>query len=369
MILLSTIINTFEDRFRAKYQYSILPEHESALAAMKICRQAHGPQMMAKCSDHDCGELRYVPHSCGHRICPHCQNHENWQWIENQLAKLLPVRYFLITFTLPSELRKLAHRHQEEIYSLMFACLQATLKTFTKNDKQLGGMAGFTTVLHTNSRRLDFHPHIHVVMPAASIDPETGLWREKKGDFVFYHKALARVFRAKLLEAIVDRGLPVPAKCPKEWVVNCIDVGKGDKALIYLGKYLYKGVIQEKDIINCDDKEVTFRYIDSETKKVETRTVSGEHFLYLLLQKVLPKGFRRTRSYGFLHPCSKRLIKLLQLVLRINPLKILLKRKPRPGIVCPLCGKPMEIIKTMIYRTPLQIYLKTAKTGSEAKVM
>ncbi len=369
MILLSTIINTFEDRFRAKYKHSIMPEHESALAAMKICRQAHGPQMMAKCSDHDCGELRYVPHSCGHRICPHCQNHENWQWIENQLNKLLPVRYFLITFTLPSELRKLAHRHKEEIYSLMFDCLQATLKTFTKNDKQLGGTAGFTAILHTHSRRLNFHPHIHVVMPAASIDPETGLWREKKGKFIFYHKALARVFRAKLLEAIVDRGLPVPTKCPKEWVVNCTDVDKGDKALIYLGKYLYKGVIQEKDISNCDGKNVTFRYIDSKTKKEKTRTVSGERFLYLLLQNVLPKGFRRTRSYGFLHSCSKRLIKLLQLVLRVNPLSILFKRKPRPGIVCHLCGKPMEIIKTMIYRRPVQFYHKNTITGTEGKAM
>jgi len=369
MILLSTIINIFEERFRAKYRHSIQPKHESALAAMKICRQAHGPQMMAKCSNHECGELRYVPHSCGHRICPHCQNHENWQWIENQLSKLLPVRYFLITFTLPSQLRKLALRNQKEIYSLMFDCLQETLKTFTKNDKQLGGMAGFTTVLHTHSRRLNFHPHIHVIMPAASIDSETGLWREKRRKFIFSHKALAKVFRSKLLEAIVDCGLPVPAKCPKEWVVDCTDVGKGDKALIYLGKYLYRGVVQEKDIINCDDREVTFRYIDSKTQKEETRTVSGEYFLYLLLQKVLPKGFRRTRSYGFLHPCSKRLIKFIQLILRINPLRILFKRKPRAGIVCPLCGNPMEIIETMIYRTPLQFYLKTAKTSRGGKSM
>lgn len=369
MILLSTIINNFEDRFRAKYKQSIQPEHESALAAMKICRQADGPQMMAQCSANDCGELRYVPHSCGHRSCPHCQNHENWQWIENQLDKLLPVCYFLITFTLPYELRKLAQRHQDEIYPMMFNCMQETLKSFTKNDAQLGGKAGFTAILHAHSRRLNFHPHIHVVMPAASIDSKTGLWRKKSGKFVFYHKSLAKVFRAKLLEAIVDCGMPVPAKCPKEWVVDCTDVGKGDKALIYLGKYLYKGVIQEKDILSCDDKNVTFSYIDSETKKKETRTVSGEYFLYLLMQHVLPKGFRRTRSYGFLHPCSKRLIKLLQLVLRVNPVKLLFKRKPRPRITCPLCGSPMEIIETMIYRTPFQFYRKNTITSSGGETM
>jgi len=368
MILLATIINKFEGIFRAKYKKT-LPEHEKALAAMKICRQAHGPQMMVQCSDHNCGELRYIPHSCGNRSCPHCQNHENWQWIENQLGNLLPACYFLITFTLPSELRNLAFRHQKEIYSLMFDCMQETLKSFTKNDKQLSGKAGFTTILHTHSRRLNFHPHIHVVMPAASVDSKTGLWKKKKAKFIFYHKSLAKVFRAKLLEAIVDRGLPVPAKCPKEWVVDCTDVGKGDKAFIYLGKYLYKGVIQEKDIISCDDKKVTFSYINSETKEKETRTVRGECFLYMLLQHVLPKGFRRTRSYGFLHPCSKRLIKFLQLILRVNPVKLLSKRKLRPGISCPLCGKPMEIIKTMLYRTPLQFYRKSTKTGSGAKTM
>ncbi len=352
MILLSTLINQFEKRFRNNYHHTVTPEHESALAAMKICRHYDGPQMLTKCTG-DCHETRYVPHSCGHRLCPHCQNHENWQWIENQLGKLLPARYFLITFTLPQQLRALTQRHQEEIYSLMFECVQKTLKSFTKNDKHLGGKAGFTAILHTHSRRLNFHPHIHVVMPAASITPETGLWRRKRAKYIFHHKSLAKVFRAKLLEGIYQKGLPVPAKCPKEWVVDCKDVGKGNKALIYLGKYLYKGVIQEKDIISCDNERVTFKYIDSNTGKVETRTTPGELFIYLLMQHALPKGFRRSRDYGFLHPCSKRIIKLLQIVLRINPMRLMYKRKVRPKICCRLCGQPMEIVKTMVYRPPL----------------
>lgn len=369
MILLSSIIKTFEDRFRTKYQQTILPKHESALAAIKTCRQADGPQMVAQCTNDECGELRYVPHSCGNRICPHCQNHESWQWIENQMGKLLPARYFLITFTLPAQLRKLACRHQREIFTLMFACMQQTLKTFTVNDKHLGGKAGFTAILHTNSRKLNFHPHIHVVMPAASIEQKTGLWRRKRGKYIFSHKALAKVFRAKLLEAIVGSGLSVPVNCPGKWVVDCKDVGRGDKALIYLGKYLYKGVIQEKDIIRCDDREVTFRYVDSTTQKTKTRTVSGEDFLHLLLQHVLPKGFRRARSYGFLHPCSKRVIKLLQLVLRINPVRLIFQRKPRAEICCRICGKPMEIIKTMVHRPLVAFCQPTTLPTSEAAVM
>jgi hypothetical protein len=101
MILLSSIINEFKDRFLDRYKNSVLPSHTRALQAMAQCRQESGPHMLAQCTDHNCGKQVYIPHSCGHRNCPHCQNHENWQWIENQLSKRLPTQYYLITFTLP----------------------------------------------------------------------------------------------------------------------------------------------------------------------------------------------------------------------------------------------------------------------------
>ncbi len=348
MILLSQIIEEFEDRFFDRYKASILPSHKKALRAMKRCRKEDGPHMLAQCSNDSCQKHTYIPHSCGHRNCPHCQNHEGQQWIENQLNKQLPAEYYLLTFTLPKQLRKLAWKHQKKIYSLMFLCVQELLKTFSQNDKKLQGMAGFTMVMHTNSRRLDFHPHIHVVMVGGSINKKTRLWRVKTGKYIFCHKALAKVFRAKLLKAIVDHNLQVPKKCPKKWMVGCKNVGNGDKALIYLGKYLYKGVIQEKDILKCDQGMVTFGYIHSTTKKYETRTVSGEYFLWLLMQHVMPKGFRRVRCYGFLHPCSKKLIKLLQLILQFNPVRMIRRLKQRAKITCTSCGAKMKIIRTMI---------------------
>jgi hypothetical protein len=348
MILLSSIIAEFEDRFFTAYQSHILPEHINALESMKLCRKEHGLHMLARCTDHHCGKITFIPHSCGHRNCPHCQNHENWQWIENQLSKRLPAPYYLITFTLPYQLRGLALNYQKEIYSLMFDCVQDVLKTFTQNDKKLQGTPGFTTVLHTHSRSLDFHPHIHVVIPGASINKKTGLWRVKSPGYLFNHKALAKVFRAKFLEKIVNNHLQVPKDCPKKWVVDCKDVGNGDKALVYLGKYLYKGVIQEKDILKVEDGMVTFRFLHSKTKQYHTRTVAGEYFLYLLMLHVLPKGFRRTRCYGFLHPCSKKLIMFLQAVLRLKPFSMFKKPKERAKIVCPKCGAKMEIILTRI---------------------
>jgi hypothetical protein len=350
MILLSSVINEFEGLFFERYKETILPGHKKALHVMKQCRKEHGPHMLARCSNRDCGKQTYIPHSCGHRNCPHCQNHENWQWIENQLSKRLPAPYYLVTFTLPRQLRDLAWKNQKKIYTLMFACVQDVLKRFTQNDKKLQGKAGFTTILHTHSRSLDYHPHIHVVMPGASINPKTGLWKVKSSGYLFNQQALAKVFRAKLLEAIVDSNLRVPANCPTKWVVDCKNVGNGDKALIYLGKYLYKGVIQEKDIIKCENGMVTFRYLHSKTKQYQTRTEKGEYFLYLLMLHVLPRGFRKTRNFGFLHPCSKKLIMFLQLVLRINPFKMLKKAKERPKIICPVCKAIMEIIGTRLHK-------------------
>lgn len=352
MILLSSIINTFEDRFLARYKNAVLSGHRKALSAMKQCRKEYGPHMLAQCTNQDCGKQAYIPHSCGHRNCPHCQNHENGQWIDNQLRKRLPAQYYLITFTLPDQLRDLAWKHQKTIYSLMCACVQDVLKTFTRNDKKLQGVAGFTTVLHTHSRRLDFHPHIHVLMPGASINEKTGLWRVKSSGYLFSHRALAKVFRAKLLQAIVGSGLKLPKKCPQQWVVDCKEVGNGDTAILYLGKYLYKGAIREKDILDCENGQVTFRYLNSKTNRYQTRTVAGEHFLYLLMLHVLPKGFRKTRCYGFLHPCSKKLITFLQMVLRVKPSRMIKKIKERAKIVCPLCKATMEIVQTRIPKPP-----------------
>ena len=348
MILLSSIIEKFEGRFLDKYKTAILPSHRKALQAMKMCRKEHGPHFLAQCTNIECLQYTYIPHSCGNRNCPHCQNHESQQWIENQLNKHLPVKYFLITFTLPEQLRDITWKNQKLIYSSFFICVKETLQTFSKNDKKLQGTAGFTAVLHTHSRRGDYHPHIHVVMPAGSINKETRSWRVKDGKYLFNHKALAKVFRAKLLKMMVANKLQIPKKCPETWVVDCKCVGNGNKAIIYLGNYLYKGVIQEKNILKCENGMVTFRYVHSKSKKVKTRTVTGEYFLWLLMQHVLPKGFRRARVYGFLHPRSKQLIKLLQYLLKINPVKFFKQLKKRTEIICKRCGAKMKIIGVMI---------------------
>ena len=213
-------------------------------------------------------------------------------------------------------------------------------------------------MMHTHSRRLDYHPHVHVVIPAAAIETiktngkKEQLWRTKTSEngkhYLFCHKALAEVFRGKMLDAITTGGLPLPKKYPKEWIVDCKHVGSGEKALVYLGRYLYRGVLQEKNIMSVKDGKVTFRYQDSDTKEIKTRILPGEDFLWLLLRHVLPKGFRRARNFGFLHPNSKRLIQVLQLICKLDWKRALGWMKKRPPMRCSCCGAVMEILKTRI---------------------
>lgn len=300
MILLSSIIETFEAAFLEQYQALRLPSQRQALTAMTDCRTSSSLQRLAHCPEGDSQVL--VPHACGHRSGPHGQNHEGPQWLERQLQKQVPAEYFLLTFTRLKELRGLAWQHQRTLYALMTRCSWETVRTFSHNDRQLQGTPGAITVLHTPSRRLDDHPPVHRVMPAAAIEGEQKLWRTQGGKkarrkgqsgYLFNHQALAKVFRAKMLDAIRQAGLERPVSYPDTWVVDVKSVGTGEKALVYLGRYLYKGVLQEKDIIACENGQVTFRYQDSQTKQVAFRTVSGAKFLWRLLQPVLPKGFRR----------------------------------------------------------------------------
>jgi len=334
MMALSSLITLFGAELRRKFANRLLPGHERALEALAVCRTEASPVMKVQCID--CGAQETVPHSCGHRSCPHCQHHEGQQWLERQRAKLLPVSYYLVTFTLPRQWRPVVWQHQRIGYDLLLKLGWQTLKTFGLNDSRLQGNLGAHAVLHTHSRRLDYHPHVHFIVPAGAVDPKHRLWRKKHGRYLFRQKSLAKVFRAKWFEAMKQAGLKAQRTVPTDWVVDCTHVGRGDKALTYLAKYLYRGVLQEKDILRCENGEVTFRYTEN-TGRVKTRTLPGADFLWLLLRHVLPKGFRRTRDYGFLHSNAKAMIQSVQYLFR-HVLPTPFSKAAKPPIRCKACG-------------------------------
>lgn len=325
----------------ARYGSRLQPHQWQAMTAIKQCRTEQLGQIHRQCPV--CGSDSEMPRSCGHRSCPACQNHTTTQWLERQQAKRLPVDYFMATFTLPAGLRPLAAAQPKAVYAALFAAASGTLKGF--GARKLKAQMGQCAVLHTHNRRLDLHPHVHIVVPGGGIDGRRRQFKKLKGRYLFNAFALARVFRARLLAALARAGWSIPGGLPSKWVVDCRNVGRGEPALQYLSRYLYRGVIRERDLIGYDAAAgtVTFGYQDAQTGQPASRTLPIAEFLWRVLIHVLPSGFRRVRDYGFLHGNAKRRLALVQLALRVliaNP-----PPRARPSVYCPVCHTPMVIIR------------------------
>jgi hypothetical protein len=337
---LASLIHHYQPAFEQRYAHALLPSHRNAINALLRCRTPAAGEIQLQCNA--CAEPMTQPQSCGHRSCPQCHHHDTNRWLDRQRAKLLPVDYFMVTFTLPRELRALAWRHQSCVYKLLFDTATQTLKDFGLNPRFLGADIAMTAVLHTHSRRLNFHPHLHVIVPGGGIQHARRQWLKVKGKYLFNQQALSTVFRARFLAALNDARLNIPTAVPTNWVVDIQHVGRGEPALKYLSVYLYRGVISEKNILANRNGLVTFKYLEAGSGIVRTRTLPGADFLWLVLQHVLPKGFRRVRDYGFLHGNAKTRFALVRYVLRVVVKGLI--PTPRPAFRCPKCRAPMRIL-------------------------
>lgn len=335
---LASIFERYRARFLQRHGARLTPDQWSAFNAITGCRTGQYGSLVLACGNCPHQGTRYC--SCGHRACNRCQQHSAQQWLARQEQKLLPVDYYMATFTLPFELRSLARRHPRQVYNALLQCAASTLKRFGLNQRGFEAELGLCAVLHTHTRRLDYHPHVHVVVPGGGVERRRREWRKAPGHYLFNGRALAAAFRGALLKTLADQGLTLPAT-PKRWVAQCQRIGKGQQALRYLSRYLYRGVISNRNLVADDGTNVTFRFKDSQTQQWQTRRVAGEEFIFLVLQHVLPKGFRRARDFGFLHGNARHLLRIVQWVLGI--------RRPspsaasRPPLVCPACAGRMFV--------------------------
>ena len=352
---MSTFIDLLRQHHQAletQYSSQLSNDIRKAIYAMLMCKTAQQHQSLWAC-DH-CEHHDRTPLSCGHRNCPQCQQNTTAKWLSRQKAKRLPVEYFMVTFTLPFELRALARKRPKTMFKLMFSVTSSILKDFAT--RQGLGNLGFTSVLHTHSRRRELHPHLHIIVPNGGFDLERKQWRKGKKGYLFNEFSLAKVWRARMLDAInkhPELSLTQVKQMPKKWVVDCKKVGQGIPALKYLSRYLYRGVLPDKDIIDYDQQDVTFRYKDSTTNKITSRTLPTLKFLMLILQHVLPKGLQRVRDYGILSSGAKRLRLIIQLLLL--PIHDWIKPeeeniKLRAVRLCPCCQHEMHCIG--VTRTP-----------------
>lgn len=307
MLELADIVREYGPAYLEKYGERLLPSHTKALQDIVWCRtQTLGGEVFF-CDD--CQEFLYSYHSCGNRHCPKCGQDRADGWRDRQLRKLLPVPYFLVTCTLPHALNPLARSNQKLIYSLLFKSSSEALQTLALNPKWLGGQIGMVGALHTWDRSMGYHLHVHYLVPAGGLDPQSGEWLPSHPKFLVPGSALRKVFRAKFRDALKSADPDLFAQVPpdtwtRSWVVHCKAVGDGRSALKYLTPYIYRVALSNRRLVSMKDGIVTFSF-KPHNAPWRTMPLPALDFISRFLQHVLPKGFQKVRYSGFLHPSAK----------------------------------------------------------------
>lgn len=360
---LATVINNFLPSFNTENK---LPAHKlRTLNALQKCRTEYMGGHIEACED--CGEVRVAYNSCRNRHCPKCGAIEKEKWIINREADLLPVKYFHVVFTVPDKLNSLFLNNQVAMYNLLFSVVWDVMKGFGKTKKWIGGRIGATAILHTSGQNLNYHPHLHLIVPAGALMPN-GKWKHsrKRGKYLFKVDQLSEVFSARFVKQIriLKKSGSISGQIPnglfdKDWVVYAKQPFGGAKQVInYLSRYTHRTAISNDRIKGVDDKIVTFTWKDYKNNYAkQTTTLPGEKFLRLFCMHILPPDFTRIRHYGFLSSASKRKsLAIIRASLNADPPCVTTK-KPwqeiafermgiRPGI-CNCCGGKMVIIETI----------------------
>ncbi len=355
MITLGDIFRQYGPAYRQHYGHRLSASQQAAMAAIEHCRTEALGGHVYTCPH--CATVRYSYHSCRNRHCPTCQHNQAQTWLAKQQALLLPVPYFLVTFTLPATLRLLARQHQRRMYTLFFRASAAALQQLAADPRFVGGQIGMLGVLQTWTRDLRYHPHIHYLVPAGGLAPDAVTWLPATGRFLVHVKPLAKLVCGKVRAALrqwgLEQAVPSTTWCTP-WVVDCRPVGSGQAALKYLAPYIFRVALSNNRIVRVVNDQVTFRYRVGATKQTNLCTLSAEEFIRRLLQHVLPKGFVKVRYFGLFSPGKRRLLaqvrKLLamaQTVCSAPPVahgapSVAADQQTPCGARCPACGALME---------------------------
>ena len=300
------------------------------------CRTEPVPHLYSSCDS--CGKIHPVYKSCKNRMCPVCNGSGTVKWIAKRESELLPTSYFLLTYTVPSELRPLFLSNKKICYNLLFKAMSQTLmKEVESNNRSFHGKAGFFAVLHTWDQRLNFHPHLHVVIPSGCLSEDKTKWNPSHPSFLLPVRKLSDVFRDKLLFYLrkEERAgiLTIPQKIEGlkpllenlkqvPWVVHSQAPGDGKNIpqhmIRYLSRYVNKTAVSDKRIRKLENGNVHLSYVDRKKKKSKVEILSEEIFLKRLVLHILPKGFKKIRFYGFMaNRCRKNMLVLCRMLLGI----------------------------------------------------
>jgi hypothetical protein len=353
LIPLAEVLRRHWPAYERKYRARLLPSHRRAVAAILSCRTPALGGQLYRC---DCGREHYAYHSCNHRACPRCGHADATQWLARQRCKLLPLPYYLVTFTVPAQLRKVIRSNQQSLYPLLLRESAGALRDVARDHKDLGAQIGFLAVLQTWTRDLRYHPHVHCVVPGGGLSPDRLRWiGPKRQGYFLPQLVLARRFRSRLRQALQQQHPQLLAQIPRpawalDWVADVQPVGTGEPALKYLAAYVYRTALSAQRVLADDGQAITFAYRDNQGRPATLR-LSPERFLHRFLQHVLPRGLQRIRYFGFLSAAATAQWQRVLALLDWKPPPRVLP-PPLPPPLCPACKKPMALIAQLARAPP-----------------
>jgi hypothetical protein len=292
------VIKQFGPSYVARFVLSIPASHLKAMRAIERCRTPALGGQVVECSS--CRVQDYAYHSCRHRACPRCMSEQAEQWLQARRSELLPVPYFHVVFSLPKKLHHFIRTHRPTLYPLLMSAAAAALQDVAADPKYLGGTIGVMATLHTWSRTLFYHPHVHCLVPAGALD-EQGRWQPAKRPHLAPKKVLNNAFRDKLCDMIAAvKGLQIPtARFRNGWKVFVEQPKHGaDTLLRYLARSLYRGPLDDHSILDITDRDVLFEYPDRDRRRRRAMRLDGHEFLRRFLQHVWPNRIHKVRYFG-----------------------------------------------------------------------
>lgn len=321
MVELAEIFRSAGESYRQAYGDRMLPSHKQAMADISDCRtEALGGSLFV-CDT--CGGFDYAYHSCRNRHCPKCHSGPSQIWLDGLRERLLPCPYYFITFTLPAELRPLARSHQRTVYDLLLREAAAALQHLADDPQWVGAKLGILAVLHTWSRDLSYHPHVHLLATAGGLTDQGDVWRKPAHRrFLVPGYALSTIFRAKVRDALDREDLLAqvdPTVFRKPWNVHLQQAGDGEHAASYLSRYVHRVALTNDRIEAFEHGHVTFRYTCSRTHQTRRLTLPVHAFIARFLQHVLPKGFQKIRGYGLFRPAATSQRQRARHLLELDP--------------------------------------------------
>lgn len=338
------LIARVSPRYTRKYGATIPRAHVAAVQAILDCRSGALGGSVHYCNS--CGKQHRFEHSCHHRLCPRCGTRDRQAWIERLKAKLLPVPYSMITFTVPAELRPYIRKRQKLCYHLFYQSSAQALQECAAIDKYIGAELGMIGVLHTWGRQQQYHPHIHYIVPMGGLDAK-GAWRRPKSATYFLPiKRLSIKTRIAFSKALEKEDPAYYATIPKSiwrknWNTDIRLCGGGEKAIEYLGRYVNQSPLPPSRILWAKDGKVCFRYTDSKTHQPKILCLDELEWMRRMLQHVLPKGFARVRHFGWLSAAGKA--KFARIVALLDWKSPMATETTRAPLCCGDCGGELRL--------------------------